>query len=121
MGVRVTIDKTWGRWDIIYSIQPIFRQKNGEIVRGAVHGADRGFELVSQAKPGYVVGRVEVSKGGMLDGMRVAFSCAIATGNWIPRIRIAAVGWAQIGIRARGTFGRRQISDRHSWTLGRLA
>ena len=69
IGVRITVDQSWDRWDVVYSIQPIFRQQSGEIVRGDIHGADRGLELVSEAKPGYVVGRIEVAKGGMIDGM----------------------------------------------------
>jgi hypothetical protein len=73
VGVRITVDKGWGRWDAIYSIQPIFRKSGGDAVRGEIHGGDHGLELVSEAKPGYVVGRIEVAKGGMIDGMRCVF------------------------------------------------
>ena len=73
VGLRVTIDQFLGRWDVIFSAQPIYRLPDGEIVRGTIHGADRGLELVSEARPGYAVGRLEVAHGGRIDGLRCVF------------------------------------------------
>ena len=73
VGVRATVDQFFGRWDVIFSIQPIYRLKDGEIARGEIHGVDRGLEIVSEAKSGYAVGRLAVSHGGAIDGLRCVF------------------------------------------------
>ena len=94
VGLRVTIDQFLGRWDVIFSAQPIYRLPDGEIVRGTIHGADRGLELVSEARPGYAVGRLEVAHGGRIDGLRCV-SCANGTASWIPPINTRGAGSAQ--------------------------